>query len=101
MAAAADTPNIAFFISSFFSDPLIAELLWLLTVSHFVMLVDDWFMPAVGALVRCTDGSWMTRPPSERRSVPFPASLGCPRGQVLLVCVCAATTVPWRCLPLG
>jgi hypothetical protein len=28
--------------------------------------VDAWwmigFMPAVGALVRCTDGSWMTRP---------------------------------------
>jgi hypothetical protein len=21
------------------------------------------FMPAVGELVRCTDGSWMTRPP--------------------------------------
>ena|ERR1700741_2420244 len=24
---------------------------------------DDGGMPAVGALVRCTDGSWMTRPP--------------------------------------
>jgi hypothetical protein len=25
------------------------------------VLVDDWFHAAVGALVRCTDGSWMTR----------------------------------------
>ena len=35
--------------------------------------VDVWWMiglmPAVGELVRCTDGSWMTRPPQS-----------CPRG---------------------
>jgi len=30
---------------------------------HLCILADDWFMPAVGDLVRCTDGSWMTRPP--------------------------------------
>jgi hypothetical protein len=30
------------------------------------------FMPAVGELVRCTDGSWMTRPPQS-----------CPRGHLL------------------
>jgi hypothetical protein len=37
------------------------------------ILVTSWwmidFMPAVGDLVRCTDGSWMTRPPQS-----------CPRG---------------------
>ena len=38
MAAAADTPNIALFISSSFSDPLMAVVVVATdTVSHFVM----------------------------------------------------------------
>jgi hypothetical protein len=42
----------------------------------FALYFDAWwligFMPAVGELVRCTDGSWMTRPPQS-----------CPRGHRL------------------
>jgi hypothetical protein len=41
---------------------------------HTAALVDDWFHAAVGALVRCKDGSWMTRPPQR-----------CPRGHRLTV----------------
>src|SRR6202008_3036038 len=38
-------------------------------------------MPAVGALVRCTDGSWMTRPPQS-----------CPRGHRLGPARCSSGT---------
>ena len=60
--------------------------------------VDVWwmigFMPAVGELVRCTDGRWMIRPPQH-----------CPRGhrlspgRVLVghrVCSCGGHTT-WTC----
>src|SRR5258705_7106097 len=56
-------------------------------------------MPAVGELVRCTDGSWMVRPP--RR---------CPRGHRLdagrtLVghqpCDCVGGHTTWTCLACG
>ena len=44
--------------------------------SLFVLYFAVWWMigcmPAVGVLVRCTDGSWMTRPPQR-----------CPRGHRL------------------
>jgi hypothetical protein len=50
--------------------------------------VDVWwmigFMPAVGDLVRCTDGSWMTRPPQS-----------CPRGHRLL----PGAMLPYQGLP--
>jgi hypothetical protein len=52
-------------------------------------------MPAVGELVRCTDGRWMTRPPTH-----------CPRGhrlqpgRVLVghkVCSCRGGHTSWTC----
>ena len=66
--------------------------------------VDVWwmigFMPAVGELVRCTDGSWMTRPPHS-----------CPRGHLLrpgamLVghqpcSTCRGGHTTWTCLDCG
>src|SRR6476619_2644131 len=56
-------------------------------------------MPAVGELVRCTDGSWMIRPPQR-----------CPRGHRLgagrtLVghqpCDCGGGHTTWTCLACG
>jgi hypothetical protein len=57
-------------------------------------------MPAVGALVRCTDGSWMTRPPQS-----------CPRGHrlgpgAMLVghqpcSTCRGGHTTWTCLDCG
>jgi hypothetical protein len=56
-------------------------------------------MPAVGELVRCTDGRWMVRPPER-----------CPRGHQLgagrvLVghqpCSCRGGHTSWFCLECG
>ena len=68
-----------------------------------VRLVDVWwiigFMPAVGELVRCTDGSWMMRPPQS-----------CPHGHrlrpgAMLVghqpCSCRGGHTTWTCLDCG
>ena len=56
-------------------------------------------MPAVGELVRCTNGSWMVRPPER-----------CPRGQQLRAhrvlidhppCSCVGGHTSWTCLECG
>jgi hypothetical protein len=55
MAAAADTPNIALFISSSFSDPLMAAVLSPLhqiQVSHFVMKDHTSQAPGINHVLR-------------------------------------------------
>jgi hypothetical protein len=56
-------------------------------------------MPAVGELVRCTDGRWMVRPPER-----------CPRGHQLRAdrvlighqpCSCVGGHTSWTCLECG
>src|ERR1700744_1925595 len=58
------------------------------------------FMPAVGELVRCTDGSWMTRPPQScphgHRSRPGAMLVG---HQPCSTCRGGHTT--WTCLDCG
>ena len=57
-------------------------------------------MPAVGALVRCTDGSWMTRPP---QSCPGGHRLG--PGAMLVghqpCSTCRGGHTTWTCLDCG
>jgi hypothetical protein len=57
-------------------------------------------MPAVGALVRCTDGSWMTRPPQR-----CPAGHRLEPGRMLVghqpCSTCAVDVTTWTCPECG
>ena len=67
------------------------------------LLIDDratlGVMPAVGDLVRCTDGSWMVRPPER-----CPRRHRLPPGRTLVghqPCDCVGGHTTWTCLACG